>query len=138
MHLIVTALMTPFRPGASPPPVRIPTLFTSATLRPPPGLLRGASLANRPPTGRAPRAGGKVPGPVGKRPDAAGRWSALTCPSTRLTGEERRIPMTKTRSGTKGPGALGAALVLAVGGFGAGVGAGGGGGGGPRGGGGGD
>src|ERR687893_1067666 len=102
MHLIVTALMTPFRPGASPPPVRIPTLFTSATLRPPPGLLRGASLANRPPTGRAPRAGEKVPGPVGKRPDAAGRWSALTCPSTRLTGEERRITLTKKPGPVKG------------------------------------
>src|SRR4028118_643772 len=121
MHFIVTALMTPFRPGASPPPVRIPTLFTSATLRPPPGLLRGASLANRPSTDRTPRSRGKVPGPVGKRPDAAGRWSALTCPSTRLTGEERRIPMMRSRSWTKGPGVLGAALLLAVGGLGAGL-----------------
>src|SRR5918997_6005052 len=30
MHFMVTARMTPFRPGASPPPVSIPTLFTSA------------------------------------------------------------------------------------------------------------
>src|SRR4028119_583672 len=59
MHFMVTALMTPFRPGASPPPVRIPTLFTSATLRPPPGLLRGASLANRPSTGRVTHGAGE-------------------------------------------------------------------------------
>jgi hypothetical protein len=32
MHLIVTARITPLRPGASPPPVSIPTLFTSAML----------------------------------------------------------------------------------------------------------
>jgi hypothetical protein len=57
--------------GASPPPVRIPTLFTSATSRPPPGLLRGASLANRPSPDRAPRVRGKLPG---RLEDGPMRW----------------------------------------------------------------
>src|SRR5215208_5118035 len=45
MHFVVTARITPFNPGASPPPVNIPTLLTSAMSSP---LLSSekSSLAN--------------------------------------------------------------------------------------------
>src|SRR5215208_2982347 len=66
MHFVVTARITPFNPGASPPPVSIPTLRTSAMSSP----LRSSeksSLAN--PLCGSTRSGHRsrpVPGRIGR------------------------------------------------------------------------
>src|SRR5918992_366757 len=58
---MVTARITPFSPGASPPPVSIPTLRTSAMFVLLVRLVEKSSLANPPPgstrSGRRPRPG---------------------------------------------------------------------------------
>src|SRR5829696_1594183 len=46
MHFVVTARITPFSPGASPPPVSIPTLRTSAIGSSFVQRVEGVSLAN--------------------------------------------------------------------------------------------
>src|SRR5215208_3030929 len=48
MHFIVTARITPLSPGASPPPVSIPTLRTSAISPSLSERARRVSLANQP------------------------------------------------------------------------------------------
>src|SRR5215203_1738419 len=70
MHLVVTARITPFNPGASPPPVNIPTLRTSAMFSP---LLSSKIQSSKPSLGFYPiRAQPKTPpaGP-GKIQDGA-------------------------------------------------------------------
>src|SRR5215208_6672892 len=87
MHFMVTARMTPFKPGASPPPVSIPTRFTSAIVSPPFRMPQRGSVAN--PTffslafgrlGRPSQAKReKRPDQVGKPPYDAGRFYFVEC-----------------------------------------------------------